>query len=77
MGMFTGLCFCDLAWLETANLPSYLTEKFCRQREQFAVKSSTLDNHDMPSFFNHSEWKTQYRLASLTFFFDGVCANVS
>ena len=40
-------------------------------------KSSTLDSHDMPSSFNHSERKTQYRLVRLTFFFGGVCTNVS
>ena len=69
--------FVDLAWLETADLPSYLTEKDCRQRLQFAVKSSTLDSNDMPSSCNHSDGKTYYCLLGLTFFFDGVCANVS
>ena len=71
------LCFVDLAWLETVDLPSYLTEKHCRQRVQFAVKSLTLYSHDMPSSFNHSERKTQYRLVDLTFFFGEVCANVA
>ena len=41
----------------------------------FAVKLSTLDSHGMPSSFNHSEWKTLYRLASLSLFLGGVCAN--
>ena len=63
-GLFVFFFF-DLAWLETADLLSYLTEKDCRQRVQFAVKSSTLDSHDMPSF-NYSERKTQYRSAALT-----------
>ena len=27
--------------------------------------------------FNYSDRKTQYRLVDLTFFFGGVCANVS
>ena len=59
------LCLVDLAWLETADLPSYLTEKDCRQtgqRVQLAVKSSTLDNHDIPFTFNHKnfERKTHY-----------------
>ena len=75
--MMDFLCFVDLAWLEIADLLSYLIEKDCQQRVQFAVKSSTLDSHDVPSSFNNSEWKTLYRLAALTFFFSGVCANVS
>ena len=54
-----------------------LTEKDCRQKVQFAAKSSTLDSHDMLSSFNHSDRETQYRLVDLTFFFGGVCANVS